>query len=307
MTTRLGMLAVLLIGSGCAYEMEPAEGAEQALTVTDRCEIEGFALLDGGDLVIGRARGGDSAVDGRWLHLGDGHVMTADPQRITCRLNGRTIGELDGEAQLDGTPGYTFRVFIEDHGEPGPPPVVEGTPEVRTLTATRTYRPSRWEDDGIEERARVTIPAQLPVTVGNAGNQWAWLTFQRHGTFDVVVCRYRGGAPTPVPRTPADLAAGERYHLQRCTGEWHGTDPVDAGSVVDARWLRLHVQTGAHFEPSFRGARTTVEVDLDVTPFVELEPLRDRYRMEVRDAAGTRVYARNGEVAVGDLRVTRLE
>jgi len=305
---RVSLLSVLLVLSGCAYDVDPTGSAEEALVVTDRCELSGMALLDNGDFVAGRARGGDTSVSGSWVHVADtGEVMNATPDRITCRLNGSVIGEIFGTAELDGTPGYTFRVFVQDRREPGPPEVIEGPPETRTLTATRRYRPSRWETDSLEERAIVTIPSELPVTVGNAGNQWAWLTFQRHGTFDVVTCRYRGGASSPHPRTPGDLAAGERYHLERCTGEWPGTDPVEAGSRVDARWTRLRVHSGAHFLPSRRDARTTVSLDLDIAPLIVIEPPPDYYHMEVRDAAGTRVLLRYGTVATGDLDVVRLD
>jgi hypothetical protein len=302
------LLSVLLVLSGCAYDVDPAGSTEEALVVTDRCRMRGMAILENGDFVAGRAQGGDTSVDGRWLHVAEsGEVMVATPDRITCRVNGSLIGEIFGTAELDGTPGYTFRVFVQDRREPGPPEVIEGAPQTRTLTATRTYRPSRWEVGSLGERALVTIPEELPVTEGNAGNGWAWLTFQRHGSYDVVTCRYRGGASTRFPRTPAELAAGERYHLERCTGEWRGTDPVEAGSRVDARWMRLRVQSGAHFLPSRRDARTTVSVDLEITPLIEIESPPDFYRMEVRDAAGDRVLLRTGNVAAGDLDVVELD
>lgn len=308
MDHRVTWLTIVLVAGGCAYEVDPVGSTEDALTVTDRCQVSGIALLEQGDFVAGRVRGGDVSIEGRWLHLGpSGEMVTTRPNLITCRINGSEIGEIFGDAELDGVPGYSFRLFVQDRREPGVSEVVEGPPGTVNLTATLHYRPTRWETDAIEERTLITIPHELPVTEGNAGNGWAWLTFQRHGTYDVVTCRYRGGAPTPVPRQPSEIAAGERYHLDRCTGEWHGTDPVGAGSRVDARWVQLKVHTGAHSFPSRRCAKTTVSVDLEVTPLVAIESPPDYYRMEVRDADGVRVLLRDGNVVAGNLEVVQLD
>lgn len=305
MSHRACLLAILLVASGCAYEVDRTDSA---LVTTDRCELTGFGVLEGGDFISGRVTGDDTGVDGLWLHAAPGgEVVFGTPDRISCRINGRDLADVWGDATVDGASGYTYRIFAEDRSEPGPPELVEGAPEVRTLTASREYRPTRWRDARMDERAIVTIPAELPVTVGNAGNMWAWVTFQRAETFDIVTCRYRGGASTPLPHTPAELAAGERYHLERCTGELYGTDPVVAGSRVDVRWLNLHVHTGAHMLPSRHAAETTVTLDLEMSPLIERPRPLDYYLIEVRDASGAIVFFTDGDVVTGDLRITQFD
>ncbi len=306
MARRVAVITILSLLSACAFDDVGA--AESDLVITDRCEVSGLGLLGpDAEFFVGRVRGDGVSVTGSWAHLGPS-VVLGEADFIDCRINGALVGDVGGPATLDGVGGYNYRVSVRDFGDPGPPDVIEGLPEVQTVTATRRYRPTRWEDGrvAIDERALVTIPAELPVTVGNAGNQWAWLTFQRSESRGVVRCRYRGGARTPNPRTPADLAAGQAYYFERCTCE--RGDDVEPGDRVDVRWMELHVQTGAHFLPSSHAAQTTVSVDLDVTPLVLRERQRDRYGIGVwDDVTGERVYFRDGELISGNIQVLQLD
>lgn len=303
---------VVLVLSACSPE--GGVGASRSeLVITDRCEISGLGLLPTGDFFAGDARGGDTGASGSWTHVGDSRVAFGTPEWILCRINGATLGDFGGPATFDGAGGYTFRVHVQDFGDPRPPDWVEGTPEVQTIGATRWYRPSRWEDGAvsIDERAIVTIPSELPVTVGGASNQWAWLTFQRSETFERVVCRYRGDDG---PHCRDGSTGGARYVLERCTGDDEGehdgdvsSGSVGAGDRVDVASMTLHVQSGDHSLPSRWSAQTTVTVDLEVTPLIRHDATRDYYRFAVwDDATGEQIYLREGALATGNLRVDQL-
>ena len=303
------ILAALLASSlvGCVPE-DGVEGATGELVITDRCDVYGLGQLPSGDFVAGRAHGEDTGATGSWAHVGDPDVVLGDAEWVLCQINGALLGDFGGPARLNGDSGYTFRVHVQDFGDPLPPEVIPGTPEVRTVSATRWYRPTRWDDGDVvvDERALVTIPEELPVTVGNAGNQWAWLTFERSESHDTVVCRYRGQAHNPNPCTPDDLAGGMSYVLERCTCE--RGDDVEAGDVVDVTSMTLRVQSGAQFLPSRHRPQTTITADFDVTPVTLTDPERDFYRISVRDeVTDEQVYTRQGSVEVGNLHVVQLE
>lgn len=294
--------SVVVLGLAC----DPGgfESRVEPLLVTDRCVVRGAGALASGDELAGEVRGGDLGASGTWSHAGE--AVVGEAQWIVCRINGALLADFGGAATVEGRSGYTFRVGVQDFGPPADGELLEGATEVQTVVASRTYRPTRWEDGEvrIEHLARVTIPSSLPVSVGNAGNQWAWLTFERHGSEDVVSCRYRGAASTPNPSAPAELAAGLRYELERCTGTADGALPIRGGDRVEVRWMRLRVQTGAHLLPTRECPRTEVTLALEVTPLLDAGPIRDRYRLAVwDDATGERVVLRDGELASGDLTV----
>ena len=190
-----------------------------------------------------------------------------------------------------------------------------------TLTATRTYSPSRWTDGDAswEDGAEVEIPASLPVTVGNGGNQWSRLTFVDYHSAEPIRCSYRGGASTANPRTPADIARGESYDFAFCerwvcddTASAHGCDGCDwerdpalvPGVSIDASSVEAHVQHGSSRFPDRHHAQTTIAVDLDVTPYIETPGLADKYKLTVFPPdAGPAIYEVSGDLTSGDLTV----
>lgn len=113
-----------------------------------------------------------------------------------------------------------------------------------TLVAYRLYSPSRWYDDVATFAAPVAlvVPDALTVTVGNAGNRWAHLYFSTGA--GEVRCRYRGGASTPSPSDPAQIAAGLSYTFNDCAD---GSLPGDQ-MLADA--VTLHVHTGDQHQAS---------------------------------------------------------
>jgi hypothetical protein len=321
-----------LLFAGCAYEGGESGASEASLIETDQCEIFGigafaddpaecdcgeldeddsegfFSRACGTDFFAGRVRGGDIGASGSWVHLSTDAIVLASADHIFCRINGATLGDFGGPAVLNGEDGYTYRVHVQDFGDPSVMRFAPMESAAQTLSATRTYRPSRWTDGELDvtgDSARVTIPSSLPVTTGNAGNHAAWLTFQRAGTYDVVTCRYRGGASRSNPEDAADIAAGLTYEFERCTGERR--TEAEAGTEEDVLWMSLHVQSGSNRFPSRDAAETTVSLDLDVVQLEELPVRRDFYRLQVFDnETGERVVLREGDVDVGDLTVREL-
>lgn len=95
-------------------------------------------------------------------------------------------------------------------------------------------------------------------------------------------------------------AGGLTYVFERCTGD--AGAPVVAGDLVDVRTLELHVQNGVHgcADPD----RTTVEVDLDVTPFVVTPRDLDRCNVIIWAPDGTPVVNHVADVVLGDIVVT---
>jgi hypothetical protein len=294
---RLTTLFVMLFMAGCGHEPTGTSGA--ALLETHLCEVAGTGTLEEGDFVAGSARGTPAGITGRWMHDG-ANVVIGDATNIFCSINGVTLGDVWGPATYNGESGYRFRVHVQDFDNDHAREAY-----LETLTATRFYRPTEWEDGVLEidDYATVTIPDELPVVVGNAANQWATLTFDRLDRGDTVTCRYRGGS-CGYPGTPEEIEAGASYVFERCTGDDHGE--VVAGDAVDVTSMTLRVQSGAHELPTREDAQTTVAVELEVHRPDELPQPTDFYRIVVQDAAGQRVLTREGHLAEGDLSIRPL-
>ena len=69
------------------------------------------------------------------------------------------------------------------------------------------------------------LPARLEVTVGNAGNARAVLSFDRNGT-SRVECTYTGGASSMPPADALDFAEGRFFNLEGCSGGVHAGDAL---------------------------------------------------------------------------------
>ncbi|MEL6544218.1 MAG: hypothetical protein AAFQ82_06300, partial [Myxococcota bacterium] len=106
------------------------------------------------------------------------------------------------------------------------------------LNARKSYRPSRWLDGEacLCRPTEVTLPLELTVTSGNAGNHWADVFFEDGDT--EVLCRYRGGSDQSHPDSPEQVQKGTRYLFDFCTD---GTQP---GDVVTTQFLRVFVANG---------------------------------------------------------------
>jgi hypothetical protein len=294
-------------------------GREAAsLVVTSRCEITGAGELASGESADGTVRYETTGAAGTWTDNvpGLGTLESTSLTSLECRLNGAIIGEFSGTGTWNGVGGHQYTVLIQDRGVPGEPTPVPGTATVDTVEATRRYSPTRWEDGVLTypDAARVTIPATLPVTVGNAGNQWTWLTFTLHHTAEPIRCRYRGGASRPNPTSPSDIAAGLEYELFQCErlverrgcDTWERDASIVAGGVLDVTEVELHVHSGSSRFPSRHHAQTTVTLDLDVTPYVLSTVETDAYRVSIWSPDGTLVHHADGDLATGDFTISVL-
>lgn len=299
---------------------EGAGRGADSLVVVSRCEIAGAGVLASGEEAGGTVRDDGGGPTGTWTDVvpGLGSLEVTSVTDLECRLNGAIVGEFEGYGTWNGVPGHFYRVLLQDRGLPEEGELVPGTPTIDTVEATRRYSPTRWEDGSLDypEAARVTVPASIPVTVGNGGNQWVWLTFVLHHTADPVRCRYRGGASRPNPTSPADIAAGLAYELFQCErlesrergcDTWERDPSIVAGSPLDVTSVELHVHSGSSRFPTRHAAQTTVRLDLEATPYVLSDPRTDAYRVTIWDPTLTmEVHHADGDLATGDFTVSVL-
>lgn len=139
-----------------------------------------------------------------------------------------------------------------------------------TLEATRVYSPTH-ATDGVATFSApfaLEIPAEIPVTAGNAGNKKVVLAIDLGGT--TLRCQYRGGSPKAHPASAEDLALAGTYRFVSCHDAGGADDDADAstapsapsygaGTVVTAVGVRLHVQGGDSRQPLTQVALTVTE------------------------------------------------
>ncbi len=251
---------VALAAAGCGHGGDGATGSEQALIVTGHCAVTANGLTAASETVTGSIRDEGTAPGGTW-QSSTSDSLVGTPDWLECRVNGSTVADFTGTGTWNGTPGYSFRVHVQDRGAPGAPARVEQPPTTAEIVATRTYSPPR-ATDGVaswDAGAYATIPESLPVTVGNAGNGWAWVTFAPDpgGTASLayaVRCRYRGAGHDDHPRSPSDLSAGLAYDFvdcQRPCDTVPTTDDDDDDHDTDEHGDRdddhRHCEHGGHF------------------------------------------------------------
>lgn len=316
----LAMVGLTASAVGCAPE--DAGLAEGYTTVpAGHCTVDGAGAI-GPDAFGGALADTSGTLMGTWSHTSPaGGLEATSLTFLECRLNGSRAATIRGRGTWNGVPDHYFTIVAQDLGGASPPARLHGTPETVTLTATRTYSPSRWTDGDAswEDGAEVVIPDALPVTVGNAGNQWSRLTFVDYHSAEPIRCSYRGGASTANPRTPADIARGESYDFAFCerwvcddTASAHGCDGCDwerdpalvPGVSIDSSSVEAHVQHGSSRFPDRDHAQTTIAVDLGVTPYIETPGLADKYKLTVFPPdAGPAIYEVSGDLTSGDLTV----
>ncbi|MEM6733409.1 MAG: hypothetical protein AAF658_17760, partial [Myxococcota bacterium] len=111
------------------------------------------------------------------------------------------------------------------------------------LEARKTYNPSTFFDAqwcGASTQ-RFVLPAEIPVTSGNAGNHWIDVRFHADG--ETVSCRYRGGADQAHPEGDTQVSKGLRYVFLECSAE------LAPGTVVAASAIEVHLANGDSFLP----------------------------------------------------------
>jgi hypothetical protein len=91
------------------------------LVVTEHCRLAGMGRTDGDAGFAGDIQGdGEGLFTGRWMHEGPDHhiVTTAEPDFISCRINGATLADFEAPTTFDGQGGYTLRVSAQDRAAP---------------------------------------------------------------------------------------------------------------------------------------------------------------------------------------------
>lgn len=281
--------------------------------VITRCQLNGTGELPNGDTMVSDIRDENGVALGSWIYRTSvGDEFVGAPSSFLCRINGSAVADVLGIGTWNGISGYDFVVHVQDHNfRPTDSVLVPGPPESQELSAVRTYKPSQWIDGNLNFPlgAQVTIPASLPVTMGNAGNQWTWLLFTRAVTGDPVRCMYRGGASTANPKESSDIALGQTVSLARCeqfnaTGEWKQDPALTAGTQLGVTAINLHVQQGSTIYPTSDAAKTTVSINLEVTPNI-LQDRTDTVRFVVFDSTGAMVHFADGElITINTMNVT---
>jgi hypothetical protein len=305
----------LSFAGGCTGDLDDTSdlGASGgALMVeSNHCRVEGFGELSDGVSMFGEIHDEGGVPVGSWTHTtAEDDEFIGSPATLACRLNGSRVADVSGTGTWNGVPGHYFILEALDRRNPSHPVIVPGPTESRNLSATRTYSPSRWTDGSLSYPlgAQVVIPASMPVTVGNAGNQWTWLTLTESGSGETIRCKYRGGASKANPTSRRDIERGETVTLDQCQragsrDRWITDAALVAGAELEVTEVELHVQNGSSRFPSCRDAQTTVSVNIEVTPNVQVNAPADEYIFRVYDPSGVLVHSADGELATGDLAV----
>lgn len=274
------------------------------------CRLQGAAELPSGGSMSGEIHDEGGAVSGSWTYkssTGDEFIAElSSTSTFVCRVNGSNVADVIMTGTWNGVAGYNARLNVQDFRGSPLYVLVPGSTETQALTATRLYSPSRWFNGLLSYPlgAQVGIPASLPVTVGNAGNQWSLLNFTRVITGDQIRCMYRGGASTANPKEPADIELGQTVTLARCeqldaNGDWNHDPALVAGVKLGVSDIVLHVQHGSSKDYSSIDAEveTTISFGLEVTPNILKDISRhDFARIAVFDPTGARVYLDEGDI-----------
>jgi hypothetical protein len=213
--------------TGCASPT-PGDvvGSAAPLLITSHCTLNGTAGLPGGIDIHGSITGVPS-ITGTWTNTDPAGSFVGTPTALTCRIDGATLADVSGTGTYDGASGYTFSLHVQDRGVPGTPTRSPGTPTPETLTATRTYSPGTSTDATLAFAlgATVPVPASLPVTTGNAGDEWASITFVDHDSGSPLRCVYRGDLPDCDDRHEGAVSSGSGSQYVFVACEWGAPDP----------------------------------------------------------------------------------
>lgn len=302
----------LILLSGVFIFLSQGINIAQSAEVWDAlCRLHGAAELPSGGSMSGEIHDEGGAVSGSWTYkssTGDEFIaeLSATTSSLLCRVNGSNVADVRTAGTWNGVAGYNAMLNVQDYRSSPQYVLVPGSTEIQTLTATRLYSPSRWFNGLLSYPlgAQVEIPASLPVTVGNAGNQWSFLNFTRVITGDQIRCMYRGGASTANPKEPVDIELGQTVTLARCeqldaNGDWNHDPALVAGVKLGVSDIVLHVQHGSSKDYSSTDAEveTTISFGLEVTPNVLKDISRhDFARIAVFDPTGARVYLDEGDI-----------
>lgn len=258
------------------------------------CRISGTATLisqdfEKGPFVIGDVMGTASNAYGAWFHEFGANrefFFTLSPDNVTCRINGIQIGSSRGAISDAGSPPRGASRYVLE--------VEDQAPQTHWFTvpieASRDAvgEGVEWQDGSLEEPVVLTVPQELPVTEGSAGNQWATLNFLPANNGEQVTCRYRGTGETA-------LGVSDRYLLDACVGAGR---TLVGGEEIEVDRIDLHLVG------SSPGSLTRVSLPARIGKTVS-----DFYVLVIENDSGEALYSFYGWVdpETGDLSVESLD
>ena len=199
-----------------------------------RAGAQSFPYVNGENVIF-------NSFDGTSLHIGLWHPSTDDSFILPVGPAGSNqyLSDIEGNRIVYGDDrNGNFDLFMYTFHVSYPPPTPTEVCRPIALNAKRTYLPARW-NDGAHIAAPVmsfAIPAEIPVTAGNAGNYQA--TFVYGNDLKAATCRYKGGATTGHPTSATDVAAGQAYRFVSCSNQ------AKAGDIVTGNYFGLHLDNG---------------------------------------------------------------
>ena len=130
--------------------------------------------------------------------------------------------------------------------------------EVITLNASKSYHPDSSDDAilDLEENKEISLPAEIEVVSGNAGNYYSLLAI------DDVICYYKGGSDFSYPLqmgNVSEIEKGQKYHLRFCRDANGDTLDLQAGDSV---FVQDNISLGIHNGDSTEA--TVVELKIEV-------------------------------------------
>lgn len=166
--------------------------------------------------------------------------------------------------------------IVNAQEEEGPKEQVPWTSESLVLQAMKTYAPVSWKDGETTPPSPVQfkIPTEIPVLLGNGGNQTVELRFRTPESAEIA-CTYRGGSEVSHPGDAYEKARGHRYHFETCDNGLH------ADQAATGVWFRLHINDGDSQDPA---ALTQVEIQLGASLSELSPPISEEESVKIREA-----------------------
>ena len=149
-------------------------------------------------------------VDSLFLPEGDPTIYATQwPEQFAIQPNVSTPYIISIRDTCGAISADSFYVNVDIRG--GELPIIESNGEL-TGEAYKDYGPAEWwmGTGGFSSPKSIRIPESMPLTEGNAGNHALFIIYGLEGSVDTLY--YVGGANSPSPTIPSDIADGLFYH-----------------------------------------------------------------------------------------------
>jgi hypothetical protein len=113
-----------------------ARNANAEAIETGHCSITGAGTLASGlGFTVSVIDSAEGVPSGTFSYTrGQVQFVSSAVTLLFCRVNGVVIGDVEGIGSFNGVDGHRFLIQIHDRGVPQ---LLPGTPEIRTVTASR--------------------------------------------------------------------------------------------------------------------------------------------------------------------------